>query len=164
MKGRKAHGWVRSSAGEHRLHTAGVTGSIPVAPTILLRSNLRVMEVRQWCTRPASCDPVTRLSASSAPIDCRLHGHVGTAAPAYAVPAVACALRQSCFSIVGNWSTMWRQPHLWLLRGSDSEDSGHRAETDPTIADDSGPSATFCDASMQHLPHECRQCGRFLLR
>ena len=28
-------GWVCSSAGEHRLHTAGVTGSIPVTPTIL---------------------------------------------------------------------------------------------------------------------------------
>ena len=27
---------LRSSAGEHCLHTAGVTGSIPVAPTILL--------------------------------------------------------------------------------------------------------------------------------
>jgi hypothetical protein len=27
--------WVRSSAVEHRLHTAGVTGSIPVAPTIV---------------------------------------------------------------------------------------------------------------------------------
>ena len=27
-------GWARSSAVEHRLHTAGVTGSIPVAPTI----------------------------------------------------------------------------------------------------------------------------------
>ena len=27
--------WVRSSAAEHRLHTAGVTGSIPVAPTII---------------------------------------------------------------------------------------------------------------------------------
>ena len=27
--------WVRSSAAEHRLHTAGVTGSIPVAPTIV---------------------------------------------------------------------------------------------------------------------------------
>jgi TRAP-type C4-dicarboxylate transport system permease large subunit len=26
---------VRSSAGEHYLHTVGVTGSIPVAPTIL---------------------------------------------------------------------------------------------------------------------------------
>ena len=26
--------WARSSAGEHCLHTAGVTGSIPVAPTI----------------------------------------------------------------------------------------------------------------------------------
>jgi hypothetical protein len=25
--------WARSSAGEHCLHTAGVTGSIPVAPT-----------------------------------------------------------------------------------------------------------------------------------
>ena len=25
--------WVRSSAGEHYLHTVGVTGSIPVAPT-----------------------------------------------------------------------------------------------------------------------------------
>ena len=34
-----AIGWpnrARSSAGEHCLHTAGVTGSIPVAPTIFL--------------------------------------------------------------------------------------------------------------------------------
>lgn len=30
------NGWVCSSAGEHRLHTAGVTGSIPVTPTIQL--------------------------------------------------------------------------------------------------------------------------------
>src|ERR1700730_14790464 len=28
------HGGARSSAGEHSLHTGGVTGSIPVAPTI----------------------------------------------------------------------------------------------------------------------------------
>ncbi len=31
-----AGSWVRSSAVEHRLHTAGVTGSIPVAPTTIL--------------------------------------------------------------------------------------------------------------------------------
>jgi hypothetical protein len=30
-------GWARSSAVEHCLDTAGATGSIPVAPTILLR-------------------------------------------------------------------------------------------------------------------------------
>ena len=29
--------WVRSSAVEHYLHTVGVTGSIPVAPTILTK-------------------------------------------------------------------------------------------------------------------------------
>src|SRR5271155_22760 len=29
-------GRARSSAGEHTLHTGGVTGSIPVAPTILI--------------------------------------------------------------------------------------------------------------------------------
>lgn len=34
---------VRSSAVEHRLHTAGVTGSIPVAPTTINRSFLRVL-------------------------------------------------------------------------------------------------------------------------
>ena len=28
---------ARSSAGEHSLHTGGVTGSIPVVPTILLK-------------------------------------------------------------------------------------------------------------------------------
>ncbi len=31
--------WVRSSAGEHRLHTAGVTGSNPVAPTTPFESS-----------------------------------------------------------------------------------------------------------------------------
>ncbi len=29
--------WVRSSAAEHYLHTVGVTGSIPVAPTTLFK-------------------------------------------------------------------------------------------------------------------------------
>lgn len=33
-RGGGPNGWVCSSAGEHRLHTAGVTGSIPVTPTI----------------------------------------------------------------------------------------------------------------------------------
>ena len=28
--------WAHSSAGEHRLHTAGVAGSIPAAPTIYI--------------------------------------------------------------------------------------------------------------------------------
>lgn len=36
-RGRNPNGWVCSSAGEHRLHTAGVTGSIPVTPTIQLK-------------------------------------------------------------------------------------------------------------------------------
>src|SRR3984893_14189862 len=31
------HGGARSSAGEHSLHTGGVTGSIPVAPTIKIK-------------------------------------------------------------------------------------------------------------------------------
>ena len=34
LLGSPLDGGARSSAGEHCLHTAGVTGSIPVAPTI----------------------------------------------------------------------------------------------------------------------------------
>src|SRR4051794_20199142 len=55
--------WVRSSAAEHRLHTAGVTGSIPVAPTIQIarslsrprrdgfQKRLRVSKVNRRCGR-----------------------------------------------------------------------------------------------------------------
>lgn len=42
--GRYPNGWVCSSAGEHRLHTAGVTGSIPVTPTI---------QISPWCRSAA---------------------------------------------------------------------------------------------------------------
>ncbi len=43
---------VRSSAGEHRLHTAGVTGSIPVAPTIRAQFPFSVTAGRPHPDRP----------------------------------------------------------------------------------------------------------------
>src|SRR6185312_12508536 len=47
--------WARSSAGEHRLHTAGVTGSIPVAPTI--RRPGKALELLYFLPFSANFDP-----------------------------------------------------------------------------------------------------------
>ena len=43
--------WVRSSAGEHSLHTGGVTGSIPVAPTIEISKSKHLRERPNWAVR-----------------------------------------------------------------------------------------------------------------
>ena len=41
--------WARSSAGEHTLHTGGVTGSIPVAPTMI--SEEKAYSIARQATR-----------------------------------------------------------------------------------------------------------------
>jgi hypothetical protein len=65
---RVCRAWVRSSAGEHRLHTAGVTGSIPVAPTMFLdladqlESGDSVAQPR--CYRSTVCNSSTHQGAA----------------------------------------------------------------------------------------------------
>ena len=48
---------ARSSAGEHCLHTAGVTGSIPVAPTIIEVNGPMVLRRPIFVVRPAWAHP-----------------------------------------------------------------------------------------------------------
>src|SRR5574338_1050398 len=84
--------WARSSAVEHTLHTGGVTGSIPVAPTILRRSRGAMQDaLRSLCDAgrsglqiarleaadPAHLGPVAELDLAALALDQPLPLHVG---------------------------------------------------------------------------------------
>src|SRR5579871_397684 len=64
--------WARSSAGEHSLHTGGVTGSIPVAPTIKVEHLSHGLSHAAVNRKPLGgwrlCDPRNR----NAPVRLRL--------------------------------------------------------------------------------------------
>src|SRR5215470_16590244 len=53
-------GRARSSAGEHTLHTGGVTGSIPVAPTITTYLVCRTGALRSQASSPSAVTSAIR--------------------------------------------------------------------------------------------------------
>ena len=119
---RPLFGRAVSSAVEHCLHTAGVTGSIPVSPTIT--SFVRVLlarghDLQGWrrTRRPGACQQRCRLSSTCASL-------------------IATRCNQSC-SCVDEGNCAFRMAHIQdgILRASDSPLSTQ----DALYADDPGP-------------------------